>query len=229
MEYEKPALFIVTTPIGNLEDITLRAIDVLKYVDVIACEDTRTTQKLLTRFDIKNRTVSLHKFNEKTKTDMIIEEILSGKNYAYVSQAGAPCISDPGYLIVKKAIEAGIVVYPIPGVTALITAMMAAGLPSEKFIFEGFLHYKKNRKKEQLLKAFDSGYTVIFYESPHRIISTIEMIHELNPDIEICLAREMTKIHEEFIRGSASDVLNRLNKKAKIKGEFTLLINSTLT
>ncbi len=140
MKYKQPTLFIVSTPIGNLEDITFRAIEVLKDVDVIACEDTRTTRKLLSRYEIKTKTISLHKFNETSKTDKIIDDIISGMNYAYVMEAGTPGISDPGYLLVKKAQDSNINVYPIPGACALTTAIAGSGVPAEKFVFEGFLH-----------------------------------------------------------------------------------------
>jgi len=224
MNYKFPALFIVSTPIGNMEDVTIRAINVLKMVDVIACEDTRTTKKLLAKYDIKTKTISLHKFNEQKKTDFIIEEIKSGKNYAYVSEAGTPGISDPGYLIVKKGVDSNINIYPIPGVSAPIAAIAGSGLPNENFIFEGFLHYKKNKRKEQLDNALKSPYTTVFFESPHRIISSLEMLCDLEPDREICIAREMTKLHEEFTRGKVYDLLKEFIKKDKIKGEFTLII-----
>ena len=214
-------LYIVATPIGNLEDITLRAINILKNVDLIAAEDTRHTLKLLNHLKIKKPLISYYKQTEKIKSEILIEKLLEGQNVAIVSDAGTPGISDPGEEIIKKAIENNIFVIPIPGACAAINGLIASGLDTSEFHFVGFLPVNKNQKKEKLekLKKIDS--TLIFYEAPHKLINTLESIKNTLGDRYIVLARELTKIHEEFIRGKISSILDEKNN---IKGEYVIIV-----
>ena len=214
-------LYLVATPIGNLEDITLRAINTLKSVDLIAAEDTRHTLKLLNHLEISKPLISYYRHNEKIKTDSIIEKIKEGKNIALVSDAGTPAISDPGEEIVKKAIEEDIRVIPIPGACALITGLIASGISTEKFSFLGFLSLNKKLRKEQLEKIKAKTETVILYEAPHKIQNTIEDLYKILGNREVVLCRELTKIHEEYARGDLSNVLDKIGN---IKGEFVIII-----
>ncbi|HAS62993.1 MAG TPA: 16S rRNA (cytidine(1402)-2'-O)-methyltransferase [Vibrio sp.] len=194
-----PTLFIVPTPIGNLGDITLRAIEVLKSVDLIAAEDTRHTGKLLAHFNIPTKTFPLHDHNEQQKAQFLVEKLLSGQSIALVSDAGTPLISDPGYHLVSQCRQAGVKVVPLPGACAVITALSASGLPSDRFSFEGFLPPKSKARKDKLLEIAKVERTCIFYESPHRILDSLDdMLDILGPEREVVLARELTKTFETF-------------------------------
>ena len=219
--------YVVATPIGNLGDITLRAIETLKSVDLILCEDTRVTKNLLNKYDINKPTMSYHAQSKLAKTDKIFELLEEGKNLALVSDAGTPGISDPGALLVsqiKNHESLNVEVIPIPGATALITALSASGLPTHEFTFLGFLPHKKGR--ETLFKEIASSErTMVFYESPHRILKTLESLQKFCPNKKICIARELTKIYEEFKTGSPEELLEYLTKNpVKQKGEFTVLV-----
>ncbi|KKR79875.1 MAG: Ribosomal RNA small subunit methyltransferase I [Candidatus Nomurabacteria bacterium GW2011_GWA2_40_9] len=222
-------LYIVATPIGNMTDITLRAIETLKNVDLILCEDTRVTKNLLNKYDIKKPTMSYHAHSKLAKIDKIIELLEEGKDLALVSDAGTPGISDPGALLVSKIKEYfnndKVQVVPIPGATAIITALSASGLPTHEFTFLGFLPHKKGR--ETLFKEIaESKRTVVFYESTHRIIKTLESLVKFSPEKNICVARELTKIYEQFKTGTPSEVLNYFNEnKDKVRGEFTVIVS----
>lgn len=220
-------LFIVATPIGNMGDITLRAIETLKNVDLILCEDTRETKKILNKYDIGTATMSYHAQSKLAKTDKIFELLSKGKDLALVSDAGTPGISDPGAMLVSLVKEklGDVQVIPIPGPTAIITALSASGLPTHEFTFLGFLPHKKGR--ETLFKEIaQSKRTMVFYESPHRILKTLESLIKFCPNKKVCLARELTKIYEEFKIGSPSELLEYLTKNpVKQKGEFTVLVS----
>ncbi len=219
-------LYIVATPIGNLEDITLRALRILKEVDGILCEDTRHTIKLLNHYEIKKPLISYHSHTNTHKEDQVVQELVDGKTYALASDAGTPGISDPGYRLIHKAIAAGVDVIPIPGVSAVITALCASGAPTHHFTYLGFLPLKKGRKT--LIATLPSlDHTVVLYEAPHRML---KLLHELKDvygdDKQIILARELTKIHEEFIRLSLADHLVRVSSVPP-KGEYVVLIPPT--
>lgn len=215
-------LYLVATPIGNLEDITIRALNVLKEVDLIAAEDTRHTLGLLNHFEISKPLISYYKQTEKTKSEILIEKLKDGKNIAIVSDAGTPGISDPGEEIVKSAIENNIEIIPIPGACALINALIASGLNTREFSFIGFLSAVKKEKREKLEELKYETRTLILYEAPHKLKGTLEQILDILGDRKIVLARELTKIHEEFIRGTVSSILNKIDD---IKGEFVILID----
>ena len=220
-------LYIVATPIGNLEDITFRAIRILKEVDTILCEDTRTTKVLLNRYDIHTKTLSYNAHATDSKESNIIKMLREGKDLALVSDAGTPTVSDPGVMLVanvKKEFGTDIKVVPIPGPSALITALCASGISSAEFLFLGFLPHKKGR--ETLFKEISiSKRTMVFYESPHRILKTLESLQKFCPDKKVCIARELTKIYEEFKTGSPEELLEYLTKNpVKQKGEFTVLV-----
>ncbi len=215
-------IYLVATPIGNLEDITLRALKILNEVDIIAAEDTRHTLGLLNHFEIKKPLVSYYKEIEKTKSDYLIKELKDGKNIAIVSDAGTPGISDPGEEIVKKAIEEGIEIIPIPGACAFVNALIASGFSTKEFSFIGFLPVNKKEKKEKLESIINETKTLIFYEAPHKMKATLEMFLEVFGDRKIVLARELTKIHEEFIRSTIKEVL-----REEYKGEFVILIEGS--
>ncbi|HBB49473.1 TPA: 16S rRNA (cytidine(1402)-2'-O)-methyltransferase [Candidatus Nomurabacteria bacterium] len=219
--------YVVATPIGNLGDITLRAIETLKDVDLILCEDTRETKKILDKYGIVKPTMSYHAQSKLSKTDKIFELLEEGKNLALVSDAGTPGISDPGALLVSKIKEYlsdSVDVIPIPGPSAIIAALSASGLPTHEFTFLGFLPHKKGR--ETLFKEIAiSERTMVFYESPHRILKTLESLVKFCPDKKVCVARELTKIYEEFKTGTPAEILEYLNKnKEKQRGEFTVIV-----
>jgi 16S rRNA (cytidine1402-2'-O)-methyltransferase len=217
-------LYIVATPIGNLEDITLRALRILKEADLIACEDTRYTAKLLNRYEIHTRMESYHKFNEESRAPRLIQWLIEGKNIALVSDSGTPLISDPGYEIVSSCHAQGIEVIPIPGPSAAIAALVASGLPSDNFFFAGFLPQKSSHRKSRLEELAGIQATMIFYEAPHRILSTLEdMIAVLGPR-RASLARELTKIHEEFLCGNLDEIFTVLRDRQAIQGEITIII-----
>jgi 16S rRNA (cytidine1402-2'-O)-methyltransferase len=220
-----PGLYLVATPIGNLEDITLRALRILKEADLIACEDTRHTQKLLNHYGIKTRTASYHEHNELTRAPQLVLELEQGARIAVVTDAGMPGISDPGFRLISLAIRHHIPVIPIPGAAAFLAALVASGLPTDSFRFSGFLPAKRGQRRQLLESVKDSPRTQVFYEAPHRVTESVEDIAEvLGPERYIVLAREVTKIHEEFLRGRAGEVLQILKSRAEVKGEITLLI-----
>ena len=217
-------LYVVATPIGNREDITLRALNILREVDLIAAEDTRKTGNLLAHYQIKNRLISFHEHNEKKRTPKMIGKLLEGISIALVSNAGTPSVSDPGYRLIKAAIANQITVSPIPGVSAATAAMSVAGLPTDSFVFVGFVPKKKGKRLKFLSELSAEPRPLIFYESPKRILTLIEEMITYMGDRNGMLAREMTKLHEEFIRGALSEILKTLAPRAEIKGECTLLV-----
>ncbi|MGA9354611.1 MAG: 16S rRNA (cytidine(1402)-2'-O)-methyltransferase [Terriglobales bacterium] len=219
------ALYLVATPIGNLEDITLRALRVLKEVDVIACEDTRQTQKLLTHYGIHTRTVSYHEHNEMTKAAELVVDLESGAKIALVTDAGMPGISDPGFRLITLAIRHHVPVVPIPGASAYLAALVASGLPTDSFRFSGFLPAKSGQRRKLLESVRESPRTQVFYEAPHRLLETLlDVVEVLGGDRHVVVAREVTKLHEEFLRGRAGEVLDELKKRGDVKGEITLLV-----
>ncbi len=220
-----PALYLVATPIGNLEDITLRALRVLKEVDLIACEDTRQTQKLLSHYGIQTRTVSYHEHNEMTKAAELVVDLEGGAKIALVTDAGMPGISDPGFRLITLAIRHHVPVVPIPGASAFLAALVASGLPTDSFRFSGFLPAKSGQRRKLLESVRESPRTQVFYEAPHRLMETLQdVIEVLGGDRHVVVAREVTKIHEEFLRGRAEDVFQQLKSRGDVKGEITLLI-----
>lgn len=221
----KGKIYLVATPIGNLEDITIRALNILKEVDLIAAEDTRHTLGLLNHFEISKPLISYYKQNEKSKSEMLIQKVLEGQNIAVVSDAGTPGISDPGEEIVKVAIKNNIEVIPIPGACAFVNALIASGLNTREFCFVGFLSTEKREKKEKLESLKYETKTLIFYEAPHKLKTTLETIYEIFGERKIVLARELTKIHEEFIRGNISEILEKVEV---MKGEFVILIEGSI-
>lgn len=216
-------LYIVATPIGNLEDITLRALRILREADLIACEDTRQTRKLLDRHGIVKPLVSYHEHNEFARAGELLAELQVGRNIALVSDAGTPLIADPGYRLVAQARSAGIVVSPIPGASAITGALSASGLPTDSFYFGGFLPAKKSQRRKTLEEAKNYPVTLVFYEAPHRILEALEDIAEVLGSRKVTLARELTKIHEEFLAGTAPELREKLAHRAP-RGEFTILV-----
>jgi 16S rRNA (cytidine1402-2'-O)-methyltransferase len=221
---KKGELYVIATPIGNREDITLRALNVLGKVDLVAAEDTRHTLRFLSHHNIKSRLISYHEHNERERTKDLLDKLNSGLSVALVSNAGTPTISDPGYQLLKAALKRGIRVVPIPGVSAAVTALSVSGLPTDSFVFVGFLAKKKGKRLEQLRKLAFEKRTIIFYESPRRIHTLLEEIILNIGDRNGVLCREMTKLHEEFVRGHLSNILRSLKKRPSIKGECTLLV-----
>ncbi len=225
-----PALYLVATPIGNLEDITFRAVRVLKEVDVIACEDTRQTQKLLSHYGITTRTVSYHEHNEMTRASELVKEMQEGASVALVTDAGMPGISDPGFRLVSLAIRHHLAVVPIPGASAFLAALVASGLPTDSFRFSGFLPGKRGERRAAIEAVKTSPRTQVFYEAPHRAVEALTDICEvLGDDRHVVIAREVTKLHEEFLRGRAREVLETLRSRNGVKGEITLLIGKAET
>jgi 16S rRNA (cytidine1402-2'-O)-methyltransferase len=219
------ALYLVATPIGNLEDITLRALRVLKQVDFIACEDTRQTQKLLSHYSIPTRTVSYHEHNEMTKAAELIVNLETGARIALVTDAGMPGISDPGFRLITLAIRHHVPVVPIPGASAFLAALVASGLPTDSFRFSGFLPAKSGQRRKLLESVRESPRTQVFYEAPHRLLETLtDVVEVLGSGRHVVVAREVTKIYEEFLRGRAAEVLEVLKSRGEVKGEITLLI-----
>jgi 16S rRNA (cytidine1402-2'-O)-methyltransferase len=236
-----PGLYLVATPIGNLGDITLRALEVLRNVDRIACEDTRQTQKLLNHFQIEKKTVSCHEHNERSRAAELIQDIRAGRPVALVSDAGTPGVSDPGSWLVREAIAAGVPVFPIPGANAAISALIASGLLADEFQFLGFLPEKAGARRTRLenlakianlaksaslaAQPRETPRTLIFYEAPHRLLSTLADLESVfGPQLRIVVARELTKIHEEFLRGPVAEVRSELAGRDRIRGEITLLV-----
>jgi 16S rRNA (cytidine1402-2'-O)-methyltransferase len=223
-----PGLYLVATPIGNLEDITLRALRVLRSVDKIACEDTRQTQKLLNHYDIRTPTVSYHMHNEAGRATELAVQLKAGARIAVVSDAGTPGIADPGGQIAAAAIAAGVPVFPVPGANAAISALIASGLPSESFTFRGFLPAKEGQRRTALgglrARGIESQGTLIFYEAPHRILDTLTDVEAIfGPAQQVVVAREITKLHEEFLRGPVGDVRSTLAGRTTVRGEIVLL------
>jgi 16S rRNA (cytidine1402-2'-O)-methyltransferase len=219
-----PGLYLVATPIGNLEDITLRALRVLRSVDRIACEDTRQTQKLLNHFEIRTPTVSYHMHNEGSRTEELTAELKSGARIAVVSDAGTPGIADPGGQIAAAAIAAGIDVFPVPGANAAISGLIASGLPTEHFAFHGFLPAKAGQRKTALEELVRGESTHVFYEAPHRILDTLADVEAVfGSSQHIVIARELTKLHEEFLRGAVGDISSQLGARASVRGEIVLM------
>jgi 16S rRNA (cytidine1402-2'-O)-methyltransferase len=226
-----PALYLVATPIGNLGDITLRALDVLKRADRIACEDTRQTQKLLNHFEIATPTVSCHQHNELQRASELVEALKAGGCIALVSDAGMPGISDPGGWLTAQAIAAGVAVIPIPGANAALSALVASGLPAGEFLFLGFLPEKAGARRSRLEElaaeaaTSEAARTLIFYEAPHRILATLKDLEAVwGPHLRVVAARELTKIHEEFLRGTVTEVRQEMAGRDRIRGEITLLV-----
>jgi len=228
-----PGLYLVATPIGNLDDITLRALDVLKRADRIACEDTRQTQKLLNHFEIATPTVSCHQHNERQRATELMEALKVGGRIAMVSDAGMPGISDPGSWLAAEAIAAGVPVIPIPGANAALSALVASGLPTGEFLFLGFLPERAGARRSRLedlaaeAAKSETARTLVFYEAPHRILETLADLESVwGPSLRIVVARELTKIHEEFLRGTVTDARRELAARDRIRGEITLLVEA---
>jgi 16S rRNA (cytidine1402-2'-O)-methyltransferase len=221
----RPALYLVATPIGNLEDITLRALRVLKEVDVIACEDTRQTQKVLNHYGITARMISYHEHNEMTRAPELVKELQEGASVALVTDAGMPGISDPGFRLISLAIRHHLPVVPIPGASAFLAALVASGLPTDSFRFSGFLPAKRGERRAALEAIKASPRTQVFYEAPHRLVESLsDVVEVLGKDRHVVIAREVTKLHEEFLRDRAGEVLGTLKSREAVKGEITLLI-----
>lgn len=217
-------LYLVATPIGNLDDITFRAINILKSVDLIAAEDTRHTLQLLNHFEIKKPLISYYKETEKIKAEVLINKLNEGKDIALVSDAGTPAISDPGEEVVKEAIKNGIKIVPIPGACALVNALIASGLNTREFIFLGFLPTNNKEKNEKIEEIKNENKTLIFYEAPHKIDNTLKILYQILGNRRVVLAREITKIHEEFIRGNLEELVE---KEQNNKGEYVIIVEGT--
>jgi len=216
-------LYLVSTPIGNLEDVTMRALRVLREVGLIAAEDTRRTRRLLDRYDIHTPMTPMHEHNERKKAPRLVAELESGTDVALVTNAGTPNISDPGFLLVREAIEHGISVVPVPGPDALVPALAASGLATHRFVFEGFLPKKPGERRRRLETVAGQTCTVVLYESPYRIERLVKELCDLIPDRRVVLAREITKLHEEFMRGTPRELLAELEDRPR-RGEFTVVI-----
>lgn len=221
-------LYLVSTPIGNLEDISYRAVRILREADLIACEDTRHTAKLLQHYGIERPTISYHEHNENERSADLLNRLKNGETIAIVSDAGTPLISDPGYRLVSGAAKAGVMVSAIPGASAVLAALAAAGLATDEFHFAGFLPAKSGQRRKELERLAGLGCTVVVYEAPHRIIETLEDVGEIYEDTPVVVTRELTKVHEEFLRGTAQSILLDLNARPAIKGEMTVVIGKRL-
>jgi 16S rRNA (cytidine1402-2'-O)-methyltransferase len=222
-------LYVVSTPIGNLEDITYRAIRILKEADWIACEDTRTTRRLLEHYAIATRTISYHEHNESERAAELVARIEEGETGALVSDAGTPLLSDPGYRIVHAAAQAGIRIEPLPGPSALLAALVVSGLPTDQFHFGGFLPAKQGQRRHLLESLAGEAATLIFYEAPHRILEALDDIAAMPGNRDIVAARELTKMYEEILRGTAAEIAATLSARDSIRGEFVILIGKSLT
>lgn len=223
MEKKPGRLYVVSTPIGNLEDITLRALRILKEVGLIAAEDTRHTQILLNRYNIETPQTSYHDYNKEIKACVLIEKLKDGMDIALVSDAGTPGISDPGYYLIRRAIEEGISIIPIPGITAAIASLSISGLPTDSFVFEGFLPHRATERIKRLKELVGEKRTLILYEAPHRLMKCLANIAFVLGDRRLVITRELTKIHEEVIRGKTEEVIKALSGK-RIRGEITIII-----
>lgn len=217
-------LYLVATPIGNLQDITLRALETLRTVDLIACEDTRHTRNLLNHFRISNKTVSYHEHNEQERAEEFVDRLVAGENIAIVSDAGTPGICDPGFRIVQRAAEAGVQVVPIPGPVAFVNAVIASGIPSDAIFFGGFLPAKKGERRKRLEELREIPATLVFYEAPHRLVKSLTDAHETFGNRRAAVAREITKLHEEFARGTISELIIHFSA-ASVRGEAVLVID----
>ena len=226
----KTCLYLVATPIGNLEDISLRAIEILKKVDLIACEDTRTTNRLLTHYGIKKKLISIHEHNEKQKTDFLINELLNGKSIAYASDAGTPAISDPGAFLVNQSLKLNIKVSPIPGPSSLVTAFSVSGIESTQFQFYGFLPNSASKSKKLLQKIYEQTLPTIFFESPHRVLKTLLLVQNIFGALhKIFIARELTKIYETIYKDEVGSIIARLESRPEEqKGEFVIILTPTI-
>ena len=220
----KGSIYLVATPLGNLEDITLRALRTLREVDLIACEDTRRTRRLLRHFEIDRPLVSYHEHNDVRRAEELVKRAIRGESIAIVSDAGMPTISDPGYRVVRGAVGAGVRVVPVPGPTAAIAALAASGLPTNEFVFKGFLPPRKAKRRMALKDMQACTPTVVLYEAPHRMLEILADLHEVLGDREIVVGRELTKIHEEFLRGTALSIRRELLGRPVVKGEFVILV-----
>ena len=216
-------LYLVPTPIGNLSDLSPRALEVLTVVDMVACEDTRTSGNLLHKFNLKKRLISYHDFNERSRALQLVEALLQGQSVAVVTDAGSPGISDPAYRVVRAALEHNIEIIPIPGPTALIPALTASGLPTDRFLFEGFLSHKSSARRRRLEELVAFEHTIVFYESPHRVHQALSAMQEVFGDRQACLAREISKKFEQFVRGRISDILAQFEGR-NVKGEVVLVV-----
>jgi 16S rRNA (cytidine1402-2'-O)-methyltransferase len=221
-------LYLIATPIGNLEDITHRAVRLLGEVEVIACEDTRHTKKLLNHYGINTRTISYHEHNERERSRELIERLKSGADVAVVSDAGTPGISDPGFRLARLAIDSGVQVVPVPGASALISALVASGLPTDEFFFGGFLPARSGARRARLSELRSLPATLIFYEGPHRIAATLKDALEILGERQTVVARELTKMHEEIVRGSLSELTARFSSPESARGEMVLMIDRTV-
>jgi 16S rRNA (cytidine1402-2'-O)-methyltransferase len=218
-------LYVVPTPIGNLEDISLRALRILKESDLVACEDTRQSLKLLSHFGISKNLISFYSYNQQSRVRQIIDKLSDGKKIVLISDAGTPGISDPGYILIKETIEKGIKLEVLPGASAVVTALVGSGLPTNGFVFYGFLKRRTGKMKKELSEFINLGKTIVFYESPRRILKTVEICLEVfGENTKICLARELTKKFEEFIRGTIKEVLENIKDRNNLLGEFVVLI-----
>ncbi len=216
-------LFLVPTPIGNLEDISQRALRVLREADVVACEDTRHSGRLLQQFEIDKRLVSYHDFNEQKRSGQLMDELLAGRTVAVITDAGSPGISDPAYRVVRAAIDNGIEVVALPGPTSVIPALTASGLPTDRFFFEGFLPHKSGARRTRLGQLLDFEHTLVFFESPFRIEKSLRDVLEVLGDRRACVAREISKLHEEYLRGTVTEILKQIGGR-KVKGEIVIVV-----
>lgn len=219
-------LYLVPTPIGNMADLTRRAQEVLEEADIVACEDTRHSGRLLKALGISKQLISYHDFNEQSRAEQLIDLIRQGRTVAVISDAGSPGISDPAYRVVRTAIDNGIAVVPLPGPTSIVPALTASGLPTDRFFFEGFLPHKSGARRTRLGKLADFEHTLIFFESPHRVVKSLGDILEVLGDRPACVARELTKLHEEFIRGSVSAIIAAIGKRT-VRGEIVVVVAGT--
>ncbi|MBN1212196.1 MAG: 16S rRNA (cytidine(1402)-2'-O)-methyltransferase [candidate division Zixibacteria bacterium] len=223
MPNSEGSLYLIPTPIGNLDDISVRALEVLERVDLVACEDTRTSGQLLKHFGLKKKLISYHEFNERGRAGQLLALLKEGQSVGVITDAGSPGISDPAYRVVRTALENDIEIIALPGPTALIPALTASGLPTDRFFFEGFLPPKSGGRAKRLKSIKEFEHTLVFYESPHRVQKSFQAMLEILGDRPACLAREISKKFEEFIRGNISDILENIDKR-KIKGEMVIIV-----
>ncbi len=223
MSEDSGTLYLVPTPIGNMADLSRRAMEVLEEVDVVACEDTRHSGRLLKALGFNKRLISYHDLNERSRAEQLVDMIRQGQSVAVISDAGSPGISDPAYRVVRTAIDNGLPIVPIPGPTSVIPALTASGLPTDRFFFEGFLPNKSGARRTRLEKLKDFEHTLVFFESPHRVVKSLQDIRTVFGDRPACLARELTKLHEEFVRGSISEILDHLGDRT-VRGEIVLVV-----